>query len=621
MADEALEHDYQRELAYLRKLGVEFAEAHPKIAARLKLGADGSTDPHVERLVEAVAFLNARVRRKIDDDFSELTDAMLGFLYPHYLAPVPSMAIVRFECEPALAAGYPIPAGTLLETEPVDGEPVRFRTGCATTVHPIKVSAATLLGPPAPAPPTPQQSRAKGVLRIVLESKGDAPLQALLFGKPDERSAARAAPRLRFFLHGQTQHVNELYELLMNDVAEVAVATGASDVRPQLLRPDALQPVGFSEEEGLLPCTARSHPGGRLLTEFFTFPSKFLFVDVVGLDAKKVAEGGKKIELFVLLSRSTTNVEQNVRAETFALGCAPMVNLFARRAEPIRLTQTEHEYRVVPDARRARSLEVYSVDRVGATSSSGQRRDYVPLHGVTHDLRPEQRKWFYTAARRAAVGGAERDDHGTETHVSLVDLDLDPSAPAQWVLDVETTCLNRDLPNRLPFGGGQPRLRFSEAGGPIPKIECLTAPTPTRRPPLRGGAAWRLISQLNLNHLSLQGPDGTEAFREILRLHDLAGREENQTMIRGVVALRCRDAVLRIADGGAPGVGRGTEVELHLDEGLFTGNNLFLFACVVERFLGLYAALNSFIRLVLTTNRREGAIRRWPPRAGDRTLL
>jgi type VI secretion system protein ImpG len=616
MADEELEHCYQRELAYLRKLGGEFAEAHPKIAARLKLGADASTDPHVERMIEAVAFLNARIRRKLDDDFPELTDALLGFLYPHYLAPVPSMAIVRFECDPALAAPYRLPAGTLVETEPIDGEPVRFRTGYATTLHPIKVAAASLAGPPAPAPPTPQRGRAKGVLRIALESRGDASLHDLFFPK-----AGPAEPRLRLYLHGQAQHVNELYELLFTETLEVALATGVADPAPKLLGPDALQPVGFGEDEGILPFPPRSHPGYRLLTEFFAFPGKFLFVDVVGLDARKLAEGGKKIELFVTLSRSSPDVEQNVRATTFALGCAPMVNLFARRAEPVRLTQAEHEVRVVPDARRARSLEVWSVDRVTASSSAAQRRDYQPLHGVTHDLGPEARKCFYTLARRPAIGGKEHDDRGTETFLSLVDLDLEPSAPAQWVLDVETTCLNRDLPSRLPFGGGQPKLKLSEAGGPIPRIECMTAPTPTLRPPMREGAAWRLVSHLNLNHLSLEGPDGVEAFREILRLYDVAGREENQSMIRGVTSIRCKEAALRVADGGAPGVARGTEIALHLDETRFSGNNLFLFACVVERFLGLYAAVNSFVRLALTTNRREGAIRRWPARAGDRILL
>jgi type VI secretion system protein ImpG len=91
---------YQRELAFIRRLGDEFARANPKIAGRLRIAPDAIEDPHVGRLIEAFALLNARIRRKLDDDFPELTQAMLGVLYPHYLAPIPSMAVVQFVGRP-----------------------------------------------------------------------------------------------------------------------------------------------------------------------------------------------------------------------------------------------------------------------------------------------------------------------------------------------------------------------------------------------------------------------------------------------------------------------------------------------------------------------------------------
>src|SRR2546430_4249034 len=118
MADELLSY-YNRELAYLRRLGGEFAEAHPKIAGRLRMTADAVEDPHVSRLLEGVAFLNARIRQKLDDDFPELTDAILGQLYPHYLAPVPSMTIVQFRAARGLPGSFTVKADTEFETEPV----------------------------------------------------------------------------------------------------------------------------------------------------------------------------------------------------------------------------------------------------------------------------------------------------------------------------------------------------------------------------------------------------------------------------------------------------------------------------------------------------------------------
>ena len=145
MSEELLAH-YNDELAYVRRLASEFADAHPKIAGRLRLSADAIEDPHVARLIEAFAFLNARIRRKLEDDFPELTDAMLGVLYPQYQAPIPSMATVQMVCAPDLGSPYEVPRETAIETEPVEGEPCRFRTCYPVTLWPIEVEAASVSG-------------------------------------------------------------------------------------------------------------------------------------------------------------------------------------------------------------------------------------------------------------------------------------------------------------------------------------------------------------------------------------------------------------------------------------------------------------------------------------------
>src|SRR5271167_3532043 len=104
MMSEALYPYYERELVFIRQLAQEFARQYPAAAGRLLLEPGRSVDPHVERLIEAFALLAARVQYKLDDEFPELTDALLGVLYPHYLAPVPSVAIVQFVPDPAQAA-------------------------------------------------------------------------------------------------------------------------------------------------------------------------------------------------------------------------------------------------------------------------------------------------------------------------------------------------------------------------------------------------------------------------------------------------------------------------------------------------------------------------------------
>src|SRR6202049_2621593 len=120
MSDTLLPY-YDRELTAINRLANEFAEAYPKIAGRLRLSPGGVDDPHVARLLDGVAFLAARVHHRLDDEFPELTDALLGVLYPHYLAPFPSAAIVQFVPQPDLATPLRLPQHIALDAEAVPG--------------------------------------------------------------------------------------------------------------------------------------------------------------------------------------------------------------------------------------------------------------------------------------------------------------------------------------------------------------------------------------------------------------------------------------------------------------------------------------------------------------------
>jgi type VI secretion system protein ImpG len=189
-------------------------------------------------------------------------------------------------------------------------------------------------------------------------------------------------------------------------------------------------------------------------------------------------------------------------------------------------------------------------------------------------------------------------------------------------VDVETTCLNRDLPQRLPFGGDQPRLHLGEGGEPVSRITCLTAPTRTLRPALREGTLWRLVSHLTLGHVSLvEHDDHALALREILKLYDFVDSAEIRKLIDGIDRVGSRRVVGRVRGPRMDAFCQGVEVTLCFDEGKFTGGGLFLFAAVLERFLALYCSVNSFTKLVATVKGKEGELRRWPPRAGEMVLV
>jgi type VI secretion system protein ImpG len=603
MADEILTY-YERELSFLRQTGAEFAASYPKIASRLLLEADKCEDPHVERLIQAFAFLAARIRYKLDDDFPEITDSLLSVLYPHYLAPVPSMAIVQFVLDAErgkLTEPFRIARGAKLFSPPVSGAPCRFHTAYPLTLWPLTVASARL----GPADGLGASRRAVSVIRLGLRAHGGTSIAGL---RPDA---------LRFFLHGEGHQTWPLYELLCNNVREVQLRPGAGRPGPPIrLGPDCIRPVGFAADEGLLPYGPRSFLGYRLLHEYFAFPEKFLFVDVTGLDAAAKAGFAEELEILIFLDHMP-QLSDVIAPATFRLGCVPVVNTFDQIAEPIRVSETESEYRVVIDGRRQDATEVYSVDSVVSVSPDDpEPLVYQPFYSFKHEMDQAQQRTFWYTTRRPSD---RKGDAGTEVYLSLVDLDFKPSRPPADTLTVHVTCTNRDLPARLPFGGERGLLEL-EGAAPLSRILCLTKPTTVSRPRMGRGAQWRLISHLSLNYLSLVD-GGREALQEILRLYDFSGSPVVRQQIAGILDVRSRRVVGRPNSMPWNGFCRGLEVTVDLDEEHYVGTGVYLFASVLEHFFGLYSSLNSFTQLVARTRQRKELLKRWPPRAGEQILL
>jgi len=611
MRDDLLEY-YERELTFLRQMGAEFAEKYPKIASRLLLEADRCEDPHVERLVEAFAFLAARVHLKIDDEFPEITEALLGILYPHYIRPLPSMSVVEFHIDPEqgkLSTGLRIPRGAMLYSRPVDGVPCKFHTCYDTTLWPLTVADASWRTPDRIQPPV-KAADALAALRLELRC-----LPEVFFSKLDLRS-------LRFYLNGESNLVHALYELLCNNCSQILVRDPGSRQRTLRLSPEIIRPVGFAEDEGMLPYPRRSFIGYRLLQEYFSFPEKFFFVELTGLEQLAAAGFQDRAEFIFLISpfeRSDRQqmLEVGVSAKTLRPSCSPIINLFPQTAEPVLLDQLRHEYLVVPDLRRRHGLEICSVDEVLSTNPQSQEVTYFePFYSFRHATVREKKQTFWHLRRRAS---GKRNDEGTEVYLSLVDLTGHPSRPKAETLTVRCICSNRDLPARLPFG--------SEAGDfeidgmpSIRRITTLKKPTATLRPPLGTSAFWRLISQLSLNYLSLVS-EGKEALQEILRLYNFTDSVYLEKQIQGIVKLDSQWHFARVVSENGIAFARGTRVEVLFDEEQFVGGGVYLFASVLEYFLGLYVSMNSFSQLVAHTQQRKEVLKEWLPRAGQSILL
>jgi type VI secretion system protein ImpG len=615
MRDELrLQDYYERELTFLRQMGARFAEKYPAIASRLLLERNKCEDPHVERLLEAFAFLAARVHLKIEDDFPEITTALLGILYPHYLRPIPSMSVVQFHSDPEqgkLSTSVVIPRGKTLYSKPVSGVPCKFQTCYETTLWPLEVADAGWTTPDR-LQPAVRDREAVAVLRVELRCFPDVTFEKLELDS------------LRFYLDGESRLVHTLYELLCNNCTRIVVRKPDDGPAPASIElpGDALRPVGFEEDESLLPYPRRSFAGYRLLQEYFAFPEKFFFVEITGLAAMREHSFKDRAEILFLISRFERpdrheRLATGISAQTMRLGCAPIVNLFAQTAEPILVDQRRYEYPVIPDVRRRSAMDIFSVDEV--VSTNPQSRETVifqPFYSFRRGSMTGKPQVFWHMTRRSAD---YTGDEESETFLTIVDTSGRVAAPGVDVLTVRCTCTNRDLPSRLPFGseGGDFEM---EGMATIRRIVVLLKPTESYSPPSSKDALWRLISHLSLNYLSIVS-EGKEALQEILSLYNFSDSPDLRKQISGIVGLASRPQVTPIVSEHGISSARGTRVELELDEEQFAGTGVYLFSNVLERFLGWYVSMNSYCQLAVRTKQRKEFLREWPPRSGQALLI
>ena len=613
MSKELLQY-VESELTFISQMAEEFAAKYPKVAGRLRLEDKEAPDPHVERLIQAFAMLTGRIRHKLDDEFPEVVESLLDVLYPHYLRPVPPVAIAQFQFDPQQSRPTEparVPGASVLHSRPAAGAICTFRTCYPVTVWPLRVTSASV-GSVSAAGLAGAPPEAAVALRIQFQTPGDMPLAALNI------------PSLRLFLNGEGSAPHRLYELLFIHAIGVQVRPRERERQAlvQLLEPECIQPVGFDSSEGLFPYSDRSFLGYRLLQEYFHFPQKFFFFDLGALDTLDLKALGSGMEVVILFRDSELrdhipSIAQAVKADTFQLGCTPIVNLFETIADPIRLSHAVTEYRVVPDLHRQATTEVYSVDKVTSTAVySEEPRVYEPFYSLRHTYQEAKSQCFWYAHRRPSM---RKSDEGTEMYLSLVDLNFNPALPPAELVSARVTCTNRDFVSRLSW-----QKEWGEIEGeglPLVQARCLVKPRPAVRPPLRGSLQWRLISHLALNRLSIVQGGGLPALQEILRLYCFPEDEDVRKRILGLTALRSEASVSRVVFDSGVAFCRGLDVELEFDEDQFAGSGPYLLACVLERFFGLYSAINSYTRLTARSKQRKEAIRRWPPRIGEQRIL
>ncbi|MFM0267149.1 type VI secretion system baseplate subunit TssF [Paraburkholderia sediminicola] len=609
---------YSEELQHVREMGGDFAKAFPKIASRLGLDGFECADPYVERLLEGFGFLAARVQMKIAAEFPRFTEHLAELVYPHYLAPTPAMTIVEMRPDmthPALADGVAIPRGTPLFGR-LDGERstrCEFRTAHALTLSPIELVEARLFTHSGALPGVDARlpQGVKAGLRLKLRALNKLKIRDV------------ALDHLPIHLRGGDGLAARLYELLLGSALGVALPDA-------VLPPSALRPLGFSDDEALLPVSEQSFPGYRLLQEYFAFGQRFMFIGIDGLRMHFRRCERNEIELIVLLSKLDPALEQLVDEANFALHCTPAINLFARRTDRIPVTGEQFEHHVVVDRTRPRDFEVYRVESVtGYRSGGGGQIEFQPFYRARDLGVDEPGHAFYQVRREKRLQPAQQSERGvrssytgSETWLALVDTQHAPYPDDLHQLGLSVLCTNRDLTLTMPRGQGETDFTL-ELEAPVSSVRCIGGPSRPLPSYAEGPVAWRLLSHLSLNYASLvdhADGSGARAMRDLLGLYAPTGDSAAARQIDGLRSIRSAPVTRRLPSRGPIVFGRGLAIEVLLDENGFEGAGAFLFGAVLARFFTQYVSMNSFTETIVSSATR-GELMRWAPGSGQcRTL-
>lgn len=577
---------YRDELSYLREMGDLFAKTNPRLSKHLSKDA---SDPDVERLLEGFAFLVGRLRQRLDAEMPELAHSLLQLVWPHYLRPVAPITTMQFRfAENASGTSIKVPRGTTVQTAPVDGEAVEFRTSFDLTVLPFEISAVDL-----------DNRKDSSRITLTFRRQAGAGLQAL-----------GEAPLVLFFnSHRDITLARRLYLFFMEKVRQIQFTPlGGSAVTSDAI---TVEPVGFAANEATLPYPPGSFHGFRIMQEYFSCPEKFMYMRINGLQdfAQLTADG---FRLSFEMSQRFPETSR-LTPEHFAINATPAINLFETDGQALMVSHGRSEYPVRAIGGAAKR-SVHAVEGVtGWVQGSGKRVDYEPFESFRHDPANEGKAKFYfrTQVRPAVLGT------GVDHYLSFVTRLNEVGMPETETVSVRLVCSNGALASRLALGSVDRPTSVTPAKLAFSNITPVLSEVP---PPLDDHILWTLVANLARNFASLIDVD---ALRTVVGAYDFRAVGDRQAAQQRDLLLQSLKGFERkginIITNGRPV--RAYELTLSLSETQIGGEGeMYLFGSILDQFLKSYASINSLHRFSIVgtdTNARY----RWSPKWGAATAI
>lgn len=603
MLDDLLPY-YNQELHSIYEDAANFAKTYPKIAKHLNITHGKIEDPDVALLLEAFAFLTAHIQYKLNDDFPEISEALLSTINDSYLSPVPSCSIIQFNFNHELSDFYLIPKNTLIETNSDCKEKCKFNTLYPVDLWPIEITNAEI-----------NEINFSEFSNYSKDGKGCIKIRMKYIN--EKNNFCKIPPqKLRFFINAQEQIANIIYKIIFKNTLVIIIKNPITN-QTIVLNPNNIKAVGFDTEESLLPNNGKITHEHNLIFEYFTFPEKFLFFEVDGLNEVNLTGMQNEIEIMFVFDEINTELIGKINKNTFKLGCAPIINIFKHIAEPVNLNNQKTRYKIIPDTRLDNEqLEMHTVKNVVLLNTSGMEIAMHPLYNINYTRKSSgvNLNYYWYISRRMNT------QQNFEMYISFADMNYEDPELSEGVVYIETLCTNANLPSKLPVGVNTRYLHTVNMQLPLQNIEVLMPFTLSVRPKLRDGARWKIIAHLVTNFLSIGQDDiATDLLKTILIFYNFKNTISAKKNIDSILKVNCKKIVTRVIEKLYGAVCQGIEITIELDSEGFVGNEMFIFGNILDMFFAKYVTINSFSRLIFVVNGE--VYNKWPIRLGKKTLL
>lgn len=543
---------YQKEIAHLYKIRKYFTQKFPKLAPFL---ATDSKDPDIERIIENLAVLTAKIHQEMEHNIPYIAESLLNIVAPNYTNPLPSLCLQEFRLsDDSKANKILIPKGTQIHSTPIKQIECEFRTIYDVYLYPLEVKKAFI-------------HAEKQYHTLDLE---------LQINKPNLKICDLGLDCLHIYL-GSDLYTSTTLLLFIHHYLEEIKIVSPDTAEEFRLNPNNIKPTGLDSNESCLYYDDLGFEAFSLIREYFFIPEKFNFIKIDGLDILKDAKGVR----FNLQFKFNRLFPQNciIRANLFSLAVTPIVNIFPKNTESIINDHTRDGYRIFADRVHLDCYEVVQINQVKAHNSNSGRRILKNYHSFERfGFLAENKEEFYSISTKTNARGESYKEISFFSNYSYNE-----------IITIDALCCNKNLPSKLKLGDIK-NIKLQDVA-----TKNITIPSAMRVCNIDENLLWRLVSILSFNYQNILS---VSSFFGVLESYSFINDKDNEQTYRllkkSIVSLESKSTYL-IDEFITK---KGTLCIMSVKDSNFDSlGDVYKLGLVISKFFASFVSINSFCEL------------------------